>query len=263
MAMKQGTNRATRVEWLMKRRQGYRQRKGIISLSAVTTPLIALLACFILCALGNDIPALVSHVNSGKSIFFPNIPDINIFWLVPRELNFISITMGNVIDIVIFIYIFLTIGIVPYRCHKMYQEATIPFNDYRLVGHPGNNLPFLVDSISWFEDPREQERVNMSLDQVDQAKHVNVLHGLRVRCSTVVPSRVSPARSDTRFAIDKEGHLFAPFQDPRTCSLGNPRCSFSRQGFTTFRSRVFYLPFVFQVFPGSKISSRIKQIRRG
>jgi hypothetical protein len=52
---------------------------------------------------------------------------------LPDDIPAIPFTIGNLVDVIINVYIILTIGIIPYRWHKSAREPGIAFKDLQLA----------------------------------------------------------------------------------------------------------------------------------
>ncbi len=113
----------------MKRGKGGLRRKGITSLSIITTPVIILAGIVCILIYQQAVPTLFGQVASGSSIFIPSIPVINLLGFVPDSARVIPFTIGNLVDVIFDVYILLTIGIIPYRWHKSARELGVPIMD--------------------------------------------------------------------------------------------------------------------------------------
>jgi hypothetical protein len=124
----------------MKLGKGRLQRKGITSLSIITQPAIILAAIFCIIALQQELPSLFKYVASGSSFFLPAIPAINLLGFLPGDIRGVSFTLGNLVDITIDIYVFLSVGIIPYRWHRSARESGFPVMDMQLINliHPAD-----------------------------------------------------------------------------------------------------------------------------
>ena len=71
------------------------------------------------------LPAFAAYIDSGRSLFIPDLPRIDLLWLLPPEQQFIPLTWGNVIDIVIFINIGLILNKIPYDCYRRASESRL------------------------------------------------------------------------------------------------------------------------------------------
>jgi hypothetical protein len=69
------------------------------------------------------LPALATYMDSGRSLFIPDIPRINLLWFLPQGQQIIPLTWGNIIDIVIFINIGLILNRIPYDCYRRASES--------------------------------------------------------------------------------------------------------------------------------------------
>jgi hypothetical protein len=127
----------------MERGQGRLRRKGITSLSIITTPVIILAGIIFILVLQQSVPSLFGQVASGSSFFIPFIPAIDLLGFLPESVPAIPFTLGNLVDLIIDIFIALTIGIIPYRWHKSARELGIPFMDFQLY----NRLEFAESPI--------------------------------------------------------------------------------------------------------------------
>lgn len=114
--------------------QGYLQRKGIMSLSFITQPMIALVGILCLVACQQELPPLYELVSSGSSFFIPSIPAINLFGFLPEGAPELCFTLGNLVDVFIDVVIVLSVGIIPYRWHKSAREPGIPLLASRPYG---------------------------------------------------------------------------------------------------------------------------------
>ncbi|MEX2684135.1 MAG: hypothetical protein Q6373_021375 [Candidatus Sigynarchaeota archaeon] len=118
----------------MKRGQGKLQRKGITSLSIITTPVIILAGILCLLISQQAGPLIYGKIASGSSFFIPSIPAINLFYLFPETVSMMPFTLGNLVDLIIDVYIVLSIGIIPYRWQKIAREPWVTFVDLRSQG---------------------------------------------------------------------------------------------------------------------------------
>jgi hypothetical protein len=89
-------------------------------------------ALFLVCILcinesKSFLPAFASYIDSGSSLFFPDLPRLDLLWFVPRELQLIPLTLGNGIDVVIFINIGLILNKIPYDCYRRASESHLQF----------------------------------------------------------------------------------------------------------------------------------------
>ncbi|MEX2726824.1 MAG: hypothetical protein Q6353_006205 [Candidatus Sigynarchaeum springense] len=69
--------------------------------------------------------AFAVYIDSGRSLFVPDLPRVDLLWFLPPELQPVSITWGNVIDIIIFINIGLTLNKIPYDYYRRVKEGQI------------------------------------------------------------------------------------------------------------------------------------------
>lgn len=112
-----------------------KRREGIASLSIITTPL-AITLCVLF--FQQEGPSLFDHVASGSSFYFPSIPFIDLLGFLPESARNLPFTVGNLVDVMVNVYIILTVGIVPYWCHKSAREPGIAFKD---VMRPFHRVP--------------------------------------------------------------------------------------------------------------------------
>ncbi|MBN2150733.1 MAG: hypothetical protein JW839_04715 [Candidatus Lokiarchaeota archaeon] len=63
-------------------------------------------------------PAFETYIDSGRSLFFPDLPRINLISFLPLEQQPVPLTWGHIIDIIVFINIGLSINRIPYDCYR-------------------------------------------------------------------------------------------------------------------------------------------------
>jgi hypothetical protein len=85
---------------------------------------------FLVCAIcinesSDFLPAFATYIDSGRSLFIPDLPRIDLLWLLPPEQQFIPLTWGHIIDIVIFINIGLALNKIPYDCYRRASESRL------------------------------------------------------------------------------------------------------------------------------------------
>jgi hypothetical protein len=141
---------------------------------------------FLVCALCINesrtfLPAFAAYIDSGRSLFIPDLPRIDLLWLLPPEQQFIPLTWGNIIDIVIFINIGLTLNKIPYDCYRRASESRLGVQivDLHLDGHnfkiiTGNTFDgkcsmICIDPRAFFGSPpnREAEQAEQALQFED------------------------------------------------------------------------------------------------
>ncbi len=77
-----------------------------------------------------DVPAIFSLINdyfsSGKSIFIPSLPYINILWFLPEEYQIFQFSIGHLIDITIVwnIYCYIETGVYHYVKKVLLNEES-------------------------------------------------------------------------------------------------------------------------------------------
>nr|MDO8088519.1 hypothetical protein [Candidatus Sigynarchaeum springense] len=118
----------------MKLGQGKLQRKGITSLSIITTPVVILAAILCIIISQQVGQSIYGKIASGCSFFIPSIPAIDLFGFVPENISMIPFTLGNLVDLIIDLVIVLSVGIIPYRWHRSAREPGITFVDLRRYG---------------------------------------------------------------------------------------------------------------------------------
>ncbi len=69
------------------------------------------------------LPAFKTYIDSGRSLFLPDLPRINLFWFLPTEVQPIPLTWGNLIDVAVICNIVLIFGRIPYEYHHRASES--------------------------------------------------------------------------------------------------------------------------------------------
>ncbi len=121
---------------VMKRTNKLPLLKAIPILGVLSMGVLVLVSVICINESKSFLPAFATYIDSGRSLFIPDLPRIDILWFLPLELQFIPLTLGNVIDIVIFINIGLVLNRIPYECYRRASESQlmIPIVDLHLDG---------------------------------------------------------------------------------------------------------------------------------
>nr|MDO8085587.1 hypothetical protein [Candidatus Sigynarchaeum springense] len=107
-----------------------------------TTPILGVLSTgvlFLVCMICINecrefFPAFAECFDSGRSVFVPDLPRIDLLWFLPPDKQPVAITWGNIIDVIVFINIALTLNKIPYDCYRRVKEGqmVIPIVDLHL-----------------------------------------------------------------------------------------------------------------------------------
>ncbi|NMC05972.1 MAG: hypothetical protein GYA24_12215 [Candidatus Lokiarchaeota archaeon] len=103
---------------------------------------VLFLVC-ILCVNGsmNFFASMASYFDSGRSLFFPALPRVDLAWFLPPDQQITPVTWGNIIDIVILINLGLGLNKIAYDCYRRALEShsTNWFVDLHLDKHEVKN----------------------------------------------------------------------------------------------------------------------------
>ncbi|MBN2153217.1 MAG: hypothetical protein JW839_17315 [Candidatus Lokiarchaeota archaeon] len=92
--------------------------KTIPLLCAFTFALLLFVLCFCVKETISALPLFASYIDAGQSVFFPFIPQINLFFFLPEDAQVLPFTIGHVIDFIIIMNLVLLVNPVAYPYYK-------------------------------------------------------------------------------------------------------------------------------------------------
>ncbi|MHA1231480.1 MAG: hypothetical protein ACTSRP_15070 [Candidatus Helarchaeota archaeon] len=112
--------------------RNYRRfRLSIIIIICMITSSVSILNFLFVSNCSNFISYIIDCINLKTSIIFNSIPPINIMWFLPEQLQIIPLTIPQMLDIIVFVIIFLLLQIPivpPIRRYVLIKEYNMTFD---------------------------------------------------------------------------------------------------------------------------------------
>ncbi len=109
----------------MKRPNNLPLIKAIPLLSVLTIGVVFLVCVLCINESRSFLPAFAAYIDSGCSLFIPDLPRIDLLWFLPLEQQPVPLTWGNIIDIIIFTNIGLILNRIPYDCYRRASDCRL------------------------------------------------------------------------------------------------------------------------------------------
>ncbi|MFW9969057.1 MAG: hypothetical protein ACFFDF_02575 [Candidatus Odinarchaeota archaeon] len=132
----------------------YYQKLDLLKRIWIISFLISIVPTTLICLFFRDILVLNTIIHdfysSGKSIFLPFLPCANILWFLPKELQFMQLSIGQVIDIVIILNIIAIIERGGYQYYLRICMNEDCFDSSQIIFNE-NFYTFYQEPVNYFE----------------------------------------------------------------------------------------------------------------